>query len=125
MAKILIIDDSRLMRTILKKFLSQNGHIVIGNCSDGVDGANFYKELKPDLVFLDITMPNKDGKTCLKEILEIDKNARVIMISSVSEQAQIDYCMELGAKKYIIKPLNFKNPEYAKDFIKSIDEVLK
>ncbi|HLS07645.1 response regulator [Lentibacillus sp.] len=102
--RILIVDDAAFMRMMIKDILVKNGFEVVGEAQDGVQAVEQYKELQPDLVTLDITMPEKDGLAALKEIKEIDANANVIMCSAMGQQALVIDAIQAGAKDFIVKP---------------------
>lgn len=102
--KILIVDDAAFMRMMLKDILTKNGYDVVGEGANGLDGFNKYQELKPDLVTLDITMPEVDGITCLKNIKNADPNAKIIMCSAMGQQAMVIESIQAGAKDFIVKP---------------------
>lgn len=102
--KILIVDDAAFMRMMIKDILSKNGYEVVGEANDGSQAIEKYKELKPDLVTMDITMPEMDGISALKEIKKIDGNARVIMCSAMGQQAMVIDAIQAGAKDFIVKP---------------------
>lgn len=104
MAKILIVDDAAFMRMLLKDVLLKYGHEVIGEAGNGIEGYKKYMELKPDLVTLDITMPEVSGIDCLKKIKEADANANVIMCSAMGQQAMVLEAIQAGAKDFIVKP---------------------
>ena len=104
MAKILITDDAAFMRTVLKNALVQGGHEVVGEAENGAMAAAKYKELKPDLVTMDITMPEVDGLEGLKQIKAIDPDAKVIMCSAMGQQAMVLEAIQNGAKDFIVKP---------------------
>lgn len=104
MANILIIDDSLLMRKKLTKILTSANHVVVGEANDGIEGLKKYKELSPDIVTLDITMPNMDGLECLKEILAFDSNAKIIMMSALSKGNAVTESIKTGAKDFLSKP---------------------
>ncbi len=101
---VLIVDDAAFMRMMIKDILVKNGYNVIGEAENGQVAVDKYKELKPDLVTLDITMPEKDGIQALKEIKEIDANATVIMCSAMGQQAMVIDAIQAGAKDFIVKP---------------------
>lgn len=101
---ILIVDDAAFMRMMIKDILVKNGFEVVGEAIDGVQGVEQYKELKPDLVILDITMPEKDGLTALKEMREMDPYASVIMCSAMGQQEMVIDAIQAGAKDFIVKP---------------------
>ncbi|USG67936.1 response regulator [Brevibacillus ruminantium] len=102
--KVLIVDDAAFMRMMIKEILSKNGFSVVGEASDGAQAVEKYKELGPDLVTMDITMPEMDGITALKEIKKLDPNARVIMCSAMGQQAMVIDAIQAGAKDFIVKP---------------------
>lgn len=102
--KILIVDDAAFMRMMIKDILSKNGYEVVGEANDGSQAIEKYKELKPDLVTMDITMPEMDGITALKEIKKIDAGAKVIMCSAMGQQAMVIDAIQAGAKDFIVKP---------------------
>ncbi|MGP4106994.1 response regulator [Virgibacillus sp. L01] len=105
MAKqILIVDDAAFMRMMIKDILSKNGFEVVGEAQDGVEAIEKYKELKPDLVTLDITMPEMDGLAALKEIKQLDGDANIIMCSAMGQQAMVIDAIQAGAKDFIVKP---------------------
>ena len=105
-AKILITDDSILARKQLKDIISTLGSPVFIEAVDGQDAINKYKESKPDLVFLDIVMPKKDGNAAIREIMEFDSEANIIIAFSVGTQSQLKLALEAGAKDFIQKPLD-------------------
>ena len=104
MVKILIADDSALMRSILRGILESNGYKVIGEACNGKEAIKKYKELKPDMVILDITMKECDGLKALGKIMKSDPSARVIMCSAMGQQCNILEAIKLGAKDFIVKP---------------------
>lgn len=102
--RILIVDDAAFMRMMLKDILTKNGYIVVGEAENGSVAIDKFKELKPDLVTMDITMPEMDGITALKEIRKIDPNAKVIMCSAMGQQAMVIESIQAGARDFIVKP---------------------
>ncbi|VAX35211.1 Chemotaxis regulator - transmits chemoreceptor signals to flagellar motor components CheY [hydrothermal vent metagenome] len=102
--KILIVDDSPIIRLILSDLLKENGYEVVGEGCDGVEGVQKYKELKPDLVTMDITMPNKDGIDALRDILDINRNTKIIMITAIDQRDSLMTAIRAGAIDYIVKP---------------------
>lgn len=104
MAKILIVDDAAFMRMMIKDILSKNGFEIAGEANDGAQAVEKYKECSPDLVTMDITMPEMDGITALKEIKKFDPNAKVIMCSAMGQQAMVIDAIQAGAKDFIVKP---------------------
>lgn len=105
MAKnILICDDAAFMRMMIKDILTKNGYNVAGEAENGVKAVEKYKELNPDLVLMDITMPEMDGIQALKEIKNTNANALVIMCSAMGQQAMVIESIQAGAKDFIVKP---------------------
>ncbi len=104
MRRVLIADDAAFMRTTIKMMLVKNGYTVVGEAVDGNDVFLKYKELKPDIVTMDITMPNCSGLEALKTIMEYDTGARVIMLTAMGQQGMVVEAINLGAKSFIIKP---------------------
>ena len=105
MAKnILISDDAAFMRMMIKDILTKNGYNVVGEAENGAKAVEKYNELKPDLVLMDITMPEMDGIQALKKIKESDSSALVIMCSAMGQQAMVIESIQAGAKDFIVKP---------------------
>ncbi|MCM1100913.1 MAG: response regulator [Clostridium sp.] len=105
MAKnILICDDAAFMRMMIKDILSKNGYNVAGEAENGLKAVEKYKEVNPDLVLMDITMPEMDGIQALKEIKKLDAGALVIMCSAMGQQAMVIESIQAGAKDFIVKP---------------------
>ena len=102
--RILIVDDAAFMRMMIRDILSKNGYEVVGEAQDGAQAIEKFKELNPDLVTMDITMPEMDGITALKEIRKLDTNAKVIMGSAMGQQAMVIDAIQAGAKDFIVKP---------------------
>lgn len=102
--RILIVDDAAFMRMMIKDILEKNGYEIAGEAQDGREAVELYKELNPDLVTMDITMPEVDGITALKEIKQLDPNATIIMCSAMGQQAMVIDAIQAGAKDFIVKP---------------------
>lgn len=102
--RILIVDDASFMRMMIKDILVKNGYEVVGEAADGAQAVEMYKDLKPDLVTMDITMPEMDGITSLKNIKAVNPNAVVIMCSAMGQQAMVIDAIQAGAKDFIVKP---------------------
>ena len=109
MKKILICDDAAFMRYHIKSMVLKNGFDVIGEAEDGLDAVKKYKELKPDIVTMDITMPNMTGIDALKQIIKMDPNAKVIMLSAMGQEAMVKEAILSGARNFIVKPFTETN----------------
>lgn len=107
---VMIVDDSMFVAKQLGQILTSEGYEVIATAADGKEGVDKYKELAPnvDLVTMDITMPRMDGITALEQIMTFDKNAKVVMVSALGKEELVKKSLLLGAKNYIIKPLDRK-----------------
>lgn len=106
--RVLIVDDSAFVIKQIQAFLVSEQYDVVGTAEDGEKAIMMYKDLKPDLVTLDITMPKMDGLTALAKIVEYDKNARIVMISALGKEDLVKKALLTGAKNYITKPLDRK-----------------
>ena len=108
--RVMIVDDSMFITKQLSQYLTSEGFDVVGTADNGETAVEMYKELSPDvdLVTMDITMPKMDGVGALEKILEFDKSARIIMISALGKQDLVKKALLLGAKNYIVKPLDRK-----------------
>ncbi|XVE29074.1 response regulator [Wukongibacter baidiensis] len=118
MARILIVDDSFIMRKNLKNILTKEGHTIAGEASNGKQAVIAYKETKPDLVTMDITMPTMDGIEACKQIAGENPEAKIIMISALDQKRKVFEALNNGAKHYILKPITKEK------VIKIVDEVL-
>jgi len=98
------VDDAAFMRMMIKDILTKNDFEVVGEAADGIQAIEKYKELSPDLVTMDITMPEMDGITALKEIKTFDPAAKIIMCSAMGQQAMVIDAIQAGAKDFIVKP---------------------
>ncbi|HWQ76445.1 MAG TPA: response regulator [Syntrophomonas sp.] len=101
---ILIVDDAAFMRMMIKDIVTRNGYEVVGEAANGIEAVEKYKQLKPDLVTMDITMPDKDGISAVKDIIAEDSTARVIMCSAMGQQALVMDAIKAGAKDFLVKP---------------------
>jgi len=105
MAKgILIVDDASFMRMMIKDILTKNGFEVVGEAENGAKAVEKFKELDPELVIMDITMPEMDGIQAVKEIKSIDPNVKIVMCSAMGQQAMVIEAIQAGAKDFIVKP---------------------
>ncbi|WP_026893840.1 response regulator [Clostridiisalibacter paucivorans] len=101
---ILIVDDAAFMRMMIKDILSKNGYDILGEAENGAKAIEKYKELSPDLVIMDITMPEVDGIQAVKEIKKINNDAKIVMCSAMGQQAMVIEAIQAGAKDFIVKP---------------------
>ncbi len=104
MAKILIVDDSRTSRKILRAILEENGHEIIAEAVNGEDGLEKFRETVPELTTMDITMPVMDGIESLKRIRELDSNAKVIMVTAAGQKSKMVDALRFGASEFLAKP---------------------
>lgn len=118
MAKILIVDDSIIMRKNLEFILKNSNHQIVGQATNGKQAVELYKECKPDLVTMDISMPFMSGTDAVSEIISIDPSAKIIMISAINQKQLVFEAIKKGAKHYIVKPIDAEN------VIKTIDSLL-
>ncbi len=106
MAGILIVDDSKTSRKLLRELLEENGFDVVGEASNGEEGYSLFKELRPDLVTMDITMPKMDGIECLSLIRKEDDKAKVIMITAAGQREKMVEALKRGAEDFLTKPFD-------------------
>ncbi|KZL92325.1 response regulator [Clostridium magnum] len=104
MKRILVVDDAAFMRLSLKTILQRNGFEVVGEASNGLEAISMYSVLKPDIVTMDITMPEMDGVEALTEIKKQDPSAKVVMISALGQESWVRRAIMLGAKGFVVKP---------------------
>jgi two-component system chemotaxis response regulator CheY len=102
--KILLVDDAAFMRKVIKDTLSKNGYTELYEAVDGADAVAKFEEINPDLVIMDITMPNMDGLEALKAIREKNSNASVVMCSAMGQESMVMDAVRSGAKDFIVKP---------------------
>ena len=114
---ILVVDDASFMRMMIKDILTKNGFTILGEAENGLKAIEKYKELDPDLVIMDITMPEMDGINAVKEIKKINNNARIIMCSAMGQQAMVIEAIQAGAKDFIVKPFQ---PERVVEAVKKV-----
>jgi two-component system chemotaxis response regulator CheY len=114
---ILIVDDAAFMRMMIKDTLSKNGFTINGEAENGARAVEKYKELNPDLVIMDITMPEMDGIQAVKEIKKLNGGAKIIMCSAMGQQAMVIEAIQAGAKDFIVKPFQ---PERILEAVKKV-----
>ncbi|NUS39953.1 MAG: response regulator [Lysobacter sp.] len=103
---VLLCDDSRALRMLTASQLAECGYELAGEAGDGAGAVALYRALQPDVVLLDLVMPDIDGKQALERIMAIDPQARVIVLSSLGAQGDIEQCLRLGARSYLQKPVD-------------------
>ena len=104
MARVLVVDDAAFMRKMVTDALSGGGHEIVGEAGNGAEAVQRYQELRPEVMTLDITMPEKDGIAALQEIIAIDPSAKVIMCSALGQESKVLESIKLGAKDFVVKP---------------------
>lgn len=102
--RVLIVDDAAFMRMMLRDILSKNGFEIVGEAENGKIAVQMYEELKPDVVTMDITMPEMDGIAAVKEIKTTYPDAKVVMVSAIGQQAMVIEAIRSGAADFIVKP---------------------
>ncbi len=104
MKRILIVDDASVVRLMIKKVLQQDDFEIVGEAVNGKDALAKYKELKPDIVTMDITMPEADGIQATKDIIAFDENAKIVMLSGIDQKEMLWKAIKAGAASYVVKP---------------------
>jgi two-component system, chemotaxis family, chemotaxis protein CheY len=104
MARVLVVDDAAFMRKMVTDALAKGGHEVVGEAGNGTEAVERFQELKPEVMTLDITMPEKDGLEALKEIVALDPGARVVMCSALGQESKVLEAIKAGAKDFVVKP---------------------
>ena len=117
MAKILIVDDAAFMRMMIKDILEKNGFQVVGEANNGLKAVELYKKEKPDVVTMDITMPDMDGIEAVKAIKAFDPAAKIIMCSAMGQQTMVMDAIKAGARDFIVKPFQ---PDRVLEAIKKV-----
>lgn len=105
MAKIMIVDDTAFMRAIIREMVIGSGHEIVAEAKDGAEALRLYEKIRPDVLTLDITMPEMDGVTALRKIRRLDPSAKVIMCSAMGQHAMVLDAIQAGAKDFVVKPL--------------------
>ncbi|MCI8465806.1 MAG: response regulator [Lachnospiraceae bacterium] len=118
MAKIMVVDDAAFMRMMIKNTLTKNGFTDFVEAQDGAEAVEKYDAEKPDMVFMDITMPNMDGLQALKKIKEGNPDARIVMCTAMGQQSMVVEAIKYGAKDFIVKPFN------AERIVEAVNQIL-
>ena len=118
MARVLVVDDAAFMRKMVTDALTGGGHEIVGEAANGSEAVQRFQELRPDVMTLDITMPEKDGLTALRELIAIDPSAKVVMCSALAQESKVLEAVKAGAKDFIAKPFQ------AQRVLTAIDKVL-
>ncbi len=118
MAKVMVVDDAAFMRMMLRTMLTEEGHEVVAEATNGMEAVNVYLSARPDLVTMDITMPELDGVGAVKEIRKHDPNAKIIMCSAMGQKGMVLEAITAGAKDFVVKPLQKER------VIESVNKVL-
>lgn len=118
MAKVLVVDDSKFMRNIIRDSLHGTEHEVVAEAENGIDALDAYKESKPDVVTMDVTMWGKDGLTAVDEIVQFDPEAKIIMISALSENTMRTNKKDIKAKAFLTKPFQ------KEDLVELIEKII-
>ncbi len=104
MKRVLIVDDASVVRLLINKVLVKGGFEIVGEAVNGIDALAKYKELKPDIVTMDITMPEADGIQATKDIIAFDADAKIVMLSGIDQKEMLWQAIKAGASSYIVKP---------------------
>ena len=104
MARVLVVDDAAFMRKMVSDALTKGGHEVVGEAGNGVEAIARFQELKPEVMTLDITMPEMDGLSALRDIMQLEPSARVVMCSALGQESKVLESIKLGAKDFVVKP---------------------
>ena len=102
--RVLIADDAIFMRTMLKDILKKEGYDIVGEARTGIEAVERYKELRPDLVTMDIVMPDKDGIEAVRDIVAFDPQANILMCSAMGQQSLVIEAIQAGARDFVVKP---------------------
>ena len=114
MARVLVVDDAAFMRKMVSDAFTAGGHEIVGEAANGVEAFAQFQALKPDVMTLDITMPEKDGLAALKDILAFDPTAKVVMCSALGQESKVLESIKAGAKDFVVKPFQ---PERVNDAV--------
>ena len=104
MAKVLVVDDAKFMRTLVKDALTPVGHVIVGEAENGNEAIEKYFQLQPDVVTMDITMRERDGLSAAEEILKRDPKARIVMVTALGQEELVAKAVKIGVKDFVVKP---------------------
>lgn len=107
--KVLIVDDSVVMRAMIKDVLTKNGFEVVGQAKNGVEALDLFIKLRPDLVTMDVIMPGETGIEVVKKIISTDASAKILMVSGLNQKTLVMQAMESGAREFVVKPFEHKD----------------
>ncbi|PRX27474.1 two-component system chemotaxis response regulator CheY [Orenia metallireducens] len=124
MKKVLIVDDSYVVRHLLKQLLEEMEHEIVGEAENGFEACLKYKELQPDFVTMDIVMPEMDGIEAARRIISFDSDANIIMCSSMGQKPMVLEALEIGAKGFLVKPFKKKQVQKGIERLKRQFEVV-
>lgn len=119
MKKVLIVDDASVVRLMMKKILNQGDFTVVGEAANGREALEKYKELRPDVVTMDMVMPEADGIQATKDITAFDTNAKVVIVSGIDQKEMLMQAIKAGASSYIVKPFEYER------VISTLNEILE
>ncbi len=118
MGTVLIVDDAKFMRMVLRRILTSQGHTVVGEATNGEEAVEMYAKLRPDVVTMDIVMPKLNGIEAVRRIMQFDPSAKIIMVTALGQETFVLDAIKAGAREFIIKP--FRNEEIIKVVAKTI-----
>lgn len=122
--RILIVDDSRFSRKVMQDIIATTNYQIVASVTDGLQALDAFKQHQPDLVFLDVTMPNMSGKECLIELMKINPSAKIVMVSALTNPIMMEECLKLGAKGFISKSLESSNNGFEAEVLKTLQQHL-
>ncbi len=108
MLRVMVVDDALYMRITYRNMLEGSGAEIVAEAENGEQAVDMYEETKPDVVLLDLTMPGMSGQEALRHIMQMDRGARVVVVSAMGQETFIKECLQLGAKSFMIKPFKEK-----------------
>ena len=126
MSRVVIVDDALLIRMQLKKFFEETMSFeVIGQGGDGLQAVELFRKHKPDLITMDMTMPNMSGLEAIEQIMAEDKSARILVVTAIQNKDLINKALTAGARGYVNKPLYFKSEEFVQELVDDVNDALE